>query len=53
LTQRIYHPSSARTAGVIAAAILRQLHAIITTGQEWDPVTAANGTRRESTPLAA
>ena len=30
-----------------------QLHAVITTGQAWDPVTAAHGTRRASTPLAA
>jgi transposase len=38
---------------VIAAAILRQLHAMITTGQAWDPVTAAHGTRRPAMPLAA
>lgn len=44
-------PTQAQT--VIAAAILRQLHAIITTGQAWDPVTATHGTRRPSTPLAA
>jgi transposase len=44
-------PTQAQT--VIAAAILRQLHAIITTGQAWDPVTAARGTRRPATPLAA
>jgi transposase len=44
-------PTQAQT--VIAAAILRQLHAIITTGQAWDPVTATHGTRRQSTALAA
>ena len=44
-------PTQAQT--VIAAAILRQLHAIITTGQAWDPATAAHGARRESTPQAA
>jgi transposase len=44
-------PTQAQT--VIAAAILRQLHAVITTGQAWDPVTAAHGTRRESRALAA
>ena len=44
-------PTQAQT--VIAAAILRHLHAIITTGQAWDPVTAAHGTRRESRALAA
>jgi transposase len=44
-------PTQAQT--VIAAAILRQLHAIITTGQAWDPVTATHGTRRQGTALAA
>jgi len=44
-------PTQAQT--VMAATILRQLHAIITTGRAWDPVTAAHGTRRESTALAA
>ena len=44
-------PTQAQT--VIAAAILRQLHAIITTGQAWDPVTATHGTRRLGTPLVA
>jgi transposase len=44
-------PTQAQT--VIAAAILRQLHAIITTGQAWDPVTATHGTRRQSSARAA
>ena len=44
-------PAQAQT--VIAAAILRQLHAVITTGQAWDPVTAAHGTPRQRRPLAA
>ena len=30
---------------VIAAAILRHLHAVITTGQAWDPAIATHGTR--------
>jgi transposase len=39
---------------VIAAAILRHLHAVITTGTAWDPLTATHGTqRREATTLAA
>jgi transposase len=39
---------------VIAATILRHLHAVITTGQAWDPVIAAHGTRhKETTTLAA
>jgi transposase len=44
-------PTQAQT--VIAAAILRQLHAVITTGQAWDPVTAVHGTRRQATARAA
>ena len=44
-------PTQAQT--VIAAAILRQLHAIITTGQAWDPLLAAHGTRRTPTAMAA
>jgi transposase len=34
---------------VIAAAILRHLHAVITTGQAWDPVIATRGTRSKET----
>jgi len=36
-------PGQARCA--IAAALLRQLHAVITTGQRWNPEVARNGTR--------
>jgi transposase len=36
-------PTQAQT--VIAAAILRHLHAVITTGQAWDPTIATHGTR--------
>ena len=35
---------------VIAAAILRQLHAVITTGQAWDPAIATHGTRTKRRP---
>ncbi|MEN3615187.1 IS110 family transposase [Plantactinospora sp. ZYX-F-223] len=39
---------------VIAAAVLRHLHAVITTGQPWNPVIAAHGTTHPTvTPLAA
>jgi transposase len=39
---------------VLAAAILRQLHAVITTGRAWDPAIATHGTRRApTTELAA
>jgi transposase len=44
-------PTQAQT--IIAAAILRQLHAVITTRQAWDPVTATRGTRPVRPPLAA
>ena len=37
---------------VLAGAILRQLHAVITTGQAWDPDIATHGTRRKPTTLA-
>jgi transposase len=45
-------PTQAQT--VIAAAILRHLHAVITTGRAWDPSIATHGTRqRIGTELAA
>jgi transposase len=45
-------PTQAQT--VIAAAILRQLYAVITAGQTWDPYIAARGTRhRQPEPAAA
>jgi hypothetical protein len=28
---------------VLAATLLRHLHAVITSGQRWDPATAADG----------
>jgi transposase len=45
-------PTQAQT--VIAAAILRHLHAVVTTGQAWDPNIATHGTRsKTTTELAA
>jgi transposase len=38
---------------VIAAAILRQLYAVITTGRRWDPITATHGTNHHRMPIAA
>jgi hypothetical protein len=39
---------------VIAAAILRQLHAVVTTGRRWDPAIATHGTTQpEGMPMAA
>ena len=40
-------PTQAQT--VLAAAILRQLHAVITTGQAWNPDIATHGTRTTPT----
>ena len=45
-------PTQAQTA--IAAAILRHLHAVVTTGQRWDPDIATHGSRaRTDVPVAA
>jgi transposase len=44
-------PTQAQT--VLAAAILRHLHAVITTGQSWDPAIAAHGSRARREPAAA
>jgi transposase len=44
-------PTQAQT--VIAAAILRHLHAVITTGQTWDLVIATHGKHPEALPAAA
>jgi len=38
---------------VIAAAILRQLYAVITTGRRWDPIIATHGTNHHRMPIAA
>src|SRR5450759_3282294 len=38
---------------VIAAAILRQLYAVITTGRKWDPIIATHGTNHHPMPMAA
>jgi len=45
-------PTQAQT--VMGAAVLRQLHAVITTGRAWDPDVAVHGTRhRRQPPVAA
>ena len=44
-------PTQAQTA--IAAAILRHLHAVITTGQTWDPTIATHGSRAQREPATA
>jgi transposase len=44
-------PTQAQT--VVAAAILRHLYAVITTGHAWGPVIATHGKRRQVLPAAA
>jgi len=45
LTKRETNKLTATQAqAVIAAAILRQLHAVIVTGKRWDPLIATHGT---------
>jgi transposase len=43
--------STGQAHAALAAALLRQLHAVITTGQRWDPIIAAGG--REGEQLIA
>ncbi len=48
LTTRAEHPLKPTQAqAAVAAALLRQLYAIVTTGQVWDPAIANHGTRRD------
>ena len=49
--QNKLRPAQAQT--VVAAAVLRQPYAVITTGQAWDPVIATHGQRRHVLPAAA
>jgi transposase len=52
LTSREHNKlSTGQAHAVLAAALLRQLHAVITTGRRWDPVIASGGT--PSQPLIA
>jgi transposase len=44
-------PTQAQT--VTAAAILRHLHAVVTTGQAWDPQIASGGMKKASVTMAA
>jgi transposase len=44
--------STGQAHAALAAALLRHLHAVITTGQRWDPVIAAGG-RPSQRPIAA
>jgi transposase len=49
--QNKLRPTQAQT--VVAAAILRQLYAVITSGQAWVPVIATHGKRHPVLPAAA
>jgi transposase len=55
LTTREHNKLTATQAqAVIAAAILRQLHAVVTTGRRWDPAVASHGTTHPAVmPIAA
>jgi transposase len=55
LTKRDTNKLTATQAqAVIAAAIPRQLHAVVTTGQRWDPVIATHGSKHPTVmPIAA
>ena len=54
LTTREHNQLTATQAQtVIAAAILRHLHAVITTGRAWDPAIATHGKQAPITPIAA
>ena len=44
-------PTQAQT--VIAAAILRHLHAVVTTGQAWDPAIVTHGTQQHAPQVLA
>ncbi|WP_432537002.1 hypothetical protein [Kineococcus arenarius] len=44
-------PTQAQAA--VAAALLRQLHAVIVTGRAWDPDVATFGSRRRPLEVAA
>ncbi len=55
LTKREHNKLTVTQAqAVIAAAILRQLYAVITTGRRWDPAIATHGAKRSAAmPIAA
>jgi transposase len=54
LTTRETNPLTPTQAhAVIAATILRQLHAVITTGRAWDPIIAAGGETAPEVTMAA
>ena len=55
LTSREHNKlTTTQAQAVIAAAILRQLHAVITTGRRWDPLIATHGAKRSTAmPVAA
>jgi transposase len=54
LYRKVRNTSVPQAQAVIAAAILRHLHAVITTGQTWDPTIATHGTEHaDQTTLAA
>ena len=54
LTGREHNKLTATQAqAAIAAALLRHLHAVISSGRRWDPIVATHGTRNRQAPIAA
>jgi transposase len=52
-TRQVNKLAPPQAQSVIAAALLRQLYAVVVTGQAWDPVIAAHGTRTTVEVVAA
>ena len=52
-TRQVNKLTPTQAQSVIAAALLRQLYAVVVTGQAWDPVIAAGGTRTTMEVVAA
>ena len=52
-TREVNKLTATQAQSVIAAALLRQLHAVVVTGRAWDPAIAAGGTRTTVEVVAA
>ena len=52
-TRQVNKLTVTQAQAVIAATILRHLHAVITSGQAWDPIIATHGTKNPAVPVAA
>jgi hypothetical protein len=52
-TRQVNKLTVTQAQAVIAATILRHLHAVITSGQAWDPIMATHGTKNPPVTIAA